>query len=96
MSHNKKLELDFEKIQSETSLEFNKYGDIVISSVRGDKDIYYERFGVKKTIIGAFDVNTFPWMYLTPGLNQFMFDLEDEYLDDVVISVEHRGAYGGI
>ena len=96
VSHNKKLELNFSSIESDTGIELKQYGDIVVSSVRGEKDIYYERFGSRRSIIGAFDIMNFPWMYLTPGVNQFMFDFEDEYLNDVTISIEHRGAYGGV
>ena len=96
VSHNKKIELDFSDIETASGIELKKYGDIVFNSTRGEKDIYYERFGSRKSIIGSFDVMNFPWMYLTPGVNQFMFDIDDDYLDDVTISIEHRGAYGGV
>ena len=96
ISHNKKLELDLQTIETNTGLTFEEYGDIVVSSVRGAKDIYYERFGTRKSIIGEFDVMNFPWMYLTPGENLFGFTYDDDYTDDVTITIEHRGAYGGV
>ena len=97
VSHNKKLVLDFEEIKANTGvITIEQYSDIVFSSVRGEKDIYYERFGKKTSIIGAFDVMNFPWMYLTPGNNVFGYDADQEYLDEFTISIEHRGAYGGV
>ena len=97
VSHSKKLILDFEKIKKDGNIsQILQYGDIVIDSTRGNKDIYYERFGDRKTIIGAFDVQNFPWMYLTPGENIFGFTVEDEYVSEFNISIEHRGAYGGV
>lgn len=90
------VELDFSEIQSRSGVELKQYGNIVINSVRGQKDIYYERFGVKKSLLGAFDIIHFPWMYLSPGENQFAFVMDDENYDKVTISVEHSGAYGGV
>ena len=60
------------------------------------KDIYYERFGIRKSIFGAFDIIHFPWMYLSPGVNQFAFVMDDENYDNVTITIEHSGAYGGV
>lgn len=97
VSHNTKLVLNFNDIISKTGLDnIQQYGDFVFSSVRGEKDIWYERFGKKVSIIGAFDVQNFPWMYLTPGENIFGFDTDQEYLDEFSITIEHRGAYGGV
>ena len=97
VSHNKKLVIDFDDIKSKTGLEYIlRYGDIVFSSVRGQKDIYFERYGVRKSIIGAFDVMNFPWMYLTPGNNLFGYDADQEYLEEFSVLIEHRGAYGGV
>ena len=97
VSHNKKLILNFNSIKSDTGVEaIDRYSDIVFSSVRGQKDIWYERFGQRKSIIGAFDVQNFPWMYLTPGENIFGFTADQEYLDEFNISIEHRGAFGGV
>ncbi len=97
VSHNKKLELNFPEIFEKTSVKgISQYGDIVFSSVRGEKDIYYERFGIRTSIIGAFDIMNFPWMYLTPGENIFGYIVDDEYVGEFDISVEHRGAYGGV
>ena len=97
VSHNKKLVLNFAKIKANTGVDtILRYGDIVFSSVRGEKDIYYERYGKKTSIIGAFDVMNFPWMYLTPGENIFGYDAEEEYLDEFSVTIEHRGAYGGV
>lgn len=90
------VELDLSKIQSSTGITFEQYGSIVINSVRGEKDIYYERFGIKKSLFGAFDIIHFPWMYLSPGKNQFAFVMDDENYDNVTITVEHSGAYGGV
>lgn len=96
ISHNKKLELNLSEISSATGVDFQQYGDIVMDSVRGNKDIYYERFGYRKSIIGAFDVMNFPWMYLTPGSNLFGFNIPESNYDDITITIEHRGAYGGV
>ena len=97
INDNKKLVLDFDEIKANTGVTFiGQYGDIVFSSVRGQKDIWYERFGKRQSIIGAFDVQNFPWMYLTPGENLFGFMVDDQYLDEFEISLEHRGAYGGV
>ena len=97
VSHNKKLILNFDEIKKNTGVQnILQYGDIVFSSVRGQKDIWYERFGQKKSIIGAFDVQNFPWMYLTPGENVFGFTVDEDYVDEFNISIEHRGAYGGV
>lgn len=96
ISHNKKLTLNFNSIEAATGITIQQHGSIVISSVRGQKDIWYERVGSRRSIIGAFDVMNFPWMYLTPGTNQFGFDVSDEYLSEFSITIEHRGAYGGV
>ena len=97
VTHNKKLDIDFSVIKEKTPVKsFQQYSDIIFSSVRGQKDIYYSLFGKETSIIGAFDINTFPWMYLTPGINQFGFDLGDQYMDDVRISIEYRSGYGGV
>ena len=97
ISKNKKLVLNFEEIKAKTSVkDIARYTDIVISSVRGEKDIWYERFGKRTSIIGAFDVQNFPWMYLTPGENLFGFTVDEQYLSEFNISIEHRGAYGGV
>lgn len=93
---NQVLTLNIPQIQSSTGVTFEQYGSIVIDSVRGQKDIYYEKFGARRSIIGAFDIMDFPWMYLGPGQNVFAFDMDDEDYDDVTISIEHRGAYGGV
>lgn len=90
------IKLDISQIQSSTGMTFKQYGSIVIDSVRGQKDIYYERFGIRKSIFGAFDIIHFPWMYLSPGANQFAFVMDDENYDNVTITIEHSGAYGGV
>lgn len=96
INDNIKLTLNFSEIQSLAGITFEQYGDIVINSVRGEKDIYYEKFGKRTSLLKAFDVINFPWMYLEPGSNIFAFNMEDIYYDDVKISIEHRGAYGGV
>lgn len=96
VSGNQKLSLNIQDIQARTGVNMEEYGSIVINSVRGQKDIYYEKYAYKKSIIGAFDIMSFPWMYLKPGSNTFAFDVDDETLDDISISVEHNGAYGGV
>ena len=96
ITSNQELDLDISQIQSDTGITMEQYGSIVIDSVRGQKDIYYEKFGKRKSIIGAFDIMNFPWMYLSPGSNIFAFNMDDENYDDVTISIEHRGAYGGV
>ena len=88
--------LDLEQIEQDTGVDLAIYGSLVINSVRGSKDIYFERYGVRKSLLGAFDVIHFPWMYLGPGLNQFAFEMDDEDYADVTISIEHSGAYGGV
>ena len=90
------INLDLNKIQSSTGVTFEQYGSIVIDSVRGQKDIYYERYGIKKSLFGAFDIIHFPWMYLSPGINQFAFVMDENNYDNVTITVEHSGAYGGV
>lgn len=96
ITHNKKLELTFSEIESYSGITIQPYGDLVFSSVRGQKDIYYERYGVRKSIIGAFSIYDFPWMYLTPGENLFGFQASGNYAEEFTITVEHRGAYGGV
>lgn len=96
ITSNQELDLNISQIQSDTGITMEQYGSIVIDSVRGQKDIYYEKLGERKSIIGAFDIMNFPWMYLSPGSNIFAFNMNDEDYDDVTISVEHRGAYGGV
>lgn len=96
ITNNQVLTLNIPQIQSSTGVTFEQYGSIVIDSVRGQKDIYYEKFGARRSIIGAFEIMDFPWMYLGPGKNVFAFDMDDEDYDDVTISIEHRGAYGGV
>ena len=93
---NVKLELNISEIASKTGVTMEQYGSIVFNSVRGQKDIYYEKFGQRKSIIGAFDIMNFSWFYIHPGSNTFTFDMDDEYYDDVEISIEHSGAYGGV
>lgn len=97
VSRNKKLVIDFQSIKNSAGIaSIDKYTDIVFSSVRGQKDIWYERFETKKSILGAFDIQNFPWMYLEPGVNLFGFKVDELYLDEFNISLEHRGAYGGV
>lgn len=91
-----KITLNLSEIQSSTGVTFEQYGSIVIDSVRGQKDIYYERYGIKKSLLGAFDIIHFPWMYLSPGVNQFAFVMDENNYDNVTITVEHSGAYGGV
>lgn len=93
---NQELDIDLNSVETKTGIEIQEYGDIVFNSVRGQKDIYYERFDIRKSIIGAFDVQNFPWMYISPGNNLFSFDMSDSDLDKVTISIEHAGAYGGV
>lgn len=96
VSHNKKLELNFSSIESSSGIRIQQYGDLVFSSVRGEKDIYYEYLGTKKSILGSFNVYDFPWMYLTPGENLFGFKASGNYSEELLITIEHRGAYGGV
>lgn len=96
VTHYKKLTLNLSDIQSKTGITMKQYGSLVLSSVRGEKDIYYEYFTHKQSIIGAFDIINFPWMYLTPGNNVFGIEMDENYYDDVTITVEHSGAYGGV
>lgn len=96
VSHNKKLELNFSNIESSSGITIQQYGDLVFSSVRGEKDIYYEYLGTKKSILGSFNVYDFPWMYLTPGENLFGFKASGNYSEELLITIEHRGAYGGV
>ena len=96
ISHYKKLTLNLASIQSKTGISMKQYGSIVFSSVRGSKDIYYEYFTQQKSIIGAFDIMDFPWMYLTPGNNIFAIEMDENYYDDVTVTIEHSGAYGGV
>ena len=94
--HNTVLSLNLAEIQSNTGVTFAVNGSLVIDSVRGQKDVYYELYGKKTSIIGYFDVMNFPWMYLTPGKNQFAVLMDEQSRDDVIITIEHRGAYGGV
>lgn len=97
VTHNQSLEVNFETIKEKSSVSvIGANAEIVISSVRGDKDIYWERYGKRTSIISAFEIQGFPWMYLTPGINMFGFDADEKYLDEFVITVEYRGAYGGV
>lgn len=96
ITNNQVLTLNIPQIQSSTGVTFEQYGSIVIDSVRGQKDIYYEKFGERRSIIGVFDIMNFPWMYLGPGQNVFAFDMDETNYNDVTISIEHRGAYGGV
>ena len=96
ISHYKKLTLNINQIQSKTGINIQQYGSIVFSSVRGNKDIYYEYFTTQKSIIGAFDIINFPWMYLSPGNNIFAIEMDEQYYDDVTVTIEHSGAYGGV
>lgn len=97
LAHDKKLVIDFNEIKSKTPVKgFAQYSDLIFSSIRGKKDIYYSRFMKRTSVIGAFDINNFPWMYLTPGLNQFGFEVDEQYMDDISLSIEYRGAYGGV
>lgn len=96
ISNNIELPLDIAQIQESTGITFEQYGSLVICSVRGKKDIYYEKFGNKTSMIGAFDIMNFPWMYLKPGENIFAFDMNENDYDDLTISIEHQGAYGGV
>lgn len=94
--NDKELTISISDIKTKAGIEIEQYGDIIVCSIRGSKDIYYERFGTRTSIIGAFDIVSFPWMYLYPGENIFLFELGQDYLDQVTISIEHRGAYGGV
>lgn len=96
VTHTKHIDFDIPSIESRSGLTFKQYGSLVVSSVRGQKDVYYERFTEKQSILGLFDVIDFPWMYLTPGSNVFSITMDEQYYDDVRITIEHSGAYGGV
>lgn len=97
VTHAKKLELNFKKLSEETPVvSFLQNGEIVLDSVRGEKDFYYQEYGSKISLMNAHNVSTIPWMYLTPGENIFGFDVETEYINDFTVTVEHRGAFGGV
>lgn len=97
VSHNQQFDVDFDAIKEKTSVSvIDRYSEIVISSIRGQKDIYWQRYGKRVSVIAAFDIQNFPWFYLTPGTNLFGFDAEEIYLDEFSITIEYRGAYGGV
>ena len=96
VTHYKLLTLNIQDIKNKTGIDIQQYSRLVFSSVRGAKDIYYEYFGTRKSIIGMFNVMNFPWMYLTPGENLFALEVDELYRDDITVTVEHRGAYGGV
>ena len=96
VSHSKNIIFNLQEIKDKAGLEIQQYSSLVVSSVRGQKDVYYEYFATRHSILGLFDVVNFPWMYLTPGNNYFSITMEEQYYDDVRITIEHSGAYGGV
>ena len=97
VTHSKKLVLDFEKLKETTPvLGFLQNGEIVLNSVRGEKDFYYQEYGSRVSMLSAFNIKDIPWMYLTPGENVFGFGVDEGYATDFTVTVEHRGAFGGV
>lgn len=99
VTHSKDLVInisDTKEILLNTVYRIEKNCEIVFDSTRGNKDIYYNMFGKRVSLIGLYDVMNFPWMYLTPGRNLFSIDLPSQYSDEITVTVEHNGAYGGV
>ena len=97
ITHAKKLELNFEELkQNSTVPGFEQDGEIVLDSVKGQKDFYYNSVRGRGSMMTAYNIETIPWMYLTPGENIFGFDTDPDHITDFTITVEHRGAYGGV
>lgn len=97
VSHGKKMVFNFNDILTKTPVDsFSNNGEIIFDSVRGSKGIWYEEYGNRTSILGAYNISEIPWMHLTPGVNIYGFDVEEEYITDFQMTVEHRGAYGGV
>ena len=97
VSHGKKMVFNFNDILTKTPVDsFSNNGEIIFDSVRGNKGIWYEEYGNRISILGAYSISEIPWMHLTPGVNIYGFDVEEEYITDFQMTVEHRGAYGGV
>ena len=97
VSHGRKLILNFDDLLSKTPVtSFSNNGEIVFNSVRGQKGIWYEEYGNRISLLGAFDISKIPWMLLTPGENIYGFGTDEQYATDFQMTVEHRGAYGGV
>ena len=97
VSHGNKLVLNFDELINKTPVtSFSNNGEIVFNSVRGQKGIWYEEYGNQVSLLGAFNISEIPWMYLTPGENIYGFDTDERYMTDFQMTVEHRGAFGGV
>ena len=97
VTHSKKLVLNFQELLETTSVAgFDKDGEIVLDSVRGQKDFYYNSVRGRGSMMNAYNIAKIPWMYLTPGENIFGFDTDPDHIDDFTVTIEHRGAYGGV
>ena len=65
VSHGRKLILNFDDLLSKTPVtSFSNNGEIVFNSVRGQKGIWYEEYGNRISLLGAFDISKIPWMLL--------------------------------
>lgn len=97
VTHGKKLVLNFDELKEKTPVNgFLQNGEIVLDSVKGEKDFYYTEYGSKVSMLSAFNIMKIPWMYLTPGENVFGFEVDEGHLTDFTVTVEHRGAFGGV
>ena len=95
---NQQIDFDLEKITTIGSIYgITQYGEIVYSSVRGNKYINYELFSSKVSVLGAYNISDIDWFTLTPGTNVYGFttDTGGNY-DEFDIMIEHSGAYGGV
>lgn len=86
--------IDMEKIKSLYNFEVVHGDKIFISSVKGNKYIYYWREGQYTDILNAFDKNM-EWLEIYKGDNAYTYLLKDgaEYIQ---LKFNYRSAYEGI
>lgn len=89
------MSIDSLRIAALTGMPFD-YGDsIIISTIRGQRYARLLRNGLYTNIISAMGKDS-DWFQIINGDNIFTFTVDGGSERDIVMSIEHRNAYGGI
>ena len=90
------LEIQFDKIEKIVGSPITKGDDLMISTVQGEKGIFYTHEGQTYNVLNALDRNA-KWFQLKKGSNRFAFVLDvDDYLNKIRFSITHSMYYEGV
>ena len=82
------------EIESSYGLEIQRDDAIVVSSVKGNRYVYFEGHGLSVNLLGYF-YEKMSWFELHPGENRYVLK-SGSNLEDIEIIFEYRSIYGGV